>query len=275
MRCWPPPRSCSAARATNGRPPVRSARPPAPTRRSSPATSGRRPTSTWRPWPPSGSPTVTARTARTVSTPRSPTWNEVVDVVLRRTAAHGPGPILQALVRDDASPEIRTAATARAGPAHGGAGGRPVRRRRRRPADPAGPGGGGRTARRGPRPLPRLVRRARRHRPRRVRRTAPRAPWADRDGPSARSAPGQRVETAPDAAAVGGAAPGSHDPGRRSASRRSARSCRFAASLFVVDGSATRGTGPPKGADHGRVPGPHLPRTSPHGRAAHAATRRR
>jgi AcrR family transcriptional regulator len=38
---------------------------------------------------------------------------EVVQVVLRRTAAHGPGPILQALVRDDASPEIRGAATAR------------------------------------------------------------------------------------------------------------------------------------------------------------------
>ncbi len=38
---------------------------------------------------------------------------EVAQVVLRRTAAHGPGPILQALVRDDASPEIRAAATAR------------------------------------------------------------------------------------------------------------------------------------------------------------------
>lgn len=38
---------------------------------------------------------------------------EVARVVLRRTAAHGPGPILQALVRDDASPEIRDAATAR------------------------------------------------------------------------------------------------------------------------------------------------------------------
>jgi AcrR family transcriptional regulator len=38
---------------------------------------------------------------------------EVAQVVLRRTAAHGPGPSLQALVRDDASPEIRTAATAR------------------------------------------------------------------------------------------------------------------------------------------------------------------
>jgi len=39
--------------------------------------------------------------------------SEVAHVVLRRTAAHGPGPILQALVRDDASPEIRDAATAR------------------------------------------------------------------------------------------------------------------------------------------------------------------
>jgi AcrR family transcriptional regulator len=38
---------------------------------------------------------------------------EVAEVVLRRTAAHGPGPILQALARDDASPEIRAAATAR------------------------------------------------------------------------------------------------------------------------------------------------------------------
>jgi len=38
---------------------------------------------------------------------------EVARVVLRRTAAHGPGPILQSLVRDDASPEIRAAATAR------------------------------------------------------------------------------------------------------------------------------------------------------------------
>ena len=38
---------------------------------------------------------------------------EVAHVVLRRTAAHGPGPILQALVRDDASPEIRDAAAAR------------------------------------------------------------------------------------------------------------------------------------------------------------------
>ena len=38
---------------------------------------------------------------------------EVAEVVLRRTAAHGPGPSLQALVRDDASPEIRAAATAR------------------------------------------------------------------------------------------------------------------------------------------------------------------
>lgn len=39
--------------------------------------------------------------------------DEVAHVVLRRTAVHGPGPLLQALVRDDASPEIRTAATAR------------------------------------------------------------------------------------------------------------------------------------------------------------------
>jgi AcrR family transcriptional regulator len=38
---------------------------------------------------------------------------QVVDVVLRRTATRGPGPILQALVRDDASPEIREAARAR------------------------------------------------------------------------------------------------------------------------------------------------------------------
>ena len=38
---------------------------------------------------------------------------QVVDVVLRRTARQGPGPILQALVRDDASPEIREAARAR------------------------------------------------------------------------------------------------------------------------------------------------------------------
>ena len=38
---------------------------------------------------------------------------EVVDVVLRRTARRGPGPTLQALVRDDASAEIRRAATAR------------------------------------------------------------------------------------------------------------------------------------------------------------------
>jgi AcrR family transcriptional regulator len=38
---------------------------------------------------------------------------EVAEVVLRRTAAHGPGPILQALARDDASPEIRAAATDR------------------------------------------------------------------------------------------------------------------------------------------------------------------
>lgn len=38
---------------------------------------------------------------------------EVAQVVLRRTASHGPGPILQALAHDDASPEIRAAATAR------------------------------------------------------------------------------------------------------------------------------------------------------------------
>ena len=38
---------------------------------------------------------------------------EAALVVLRRTAAHGPGPVLQALVRDDASPEIRAAAAAR------------------------------------------------------------------------------------------------------------------------------------------------------------------
>jgi len=38
---------------------------------------------------------------------------QVVEVVLRRTARRGPGPILQALVRDDASAEIRAAATAR------------------------------------------------------------------------------------------------------------------------------------------------------------------
>jgi AcrR family transcriptional regulator len=38
---------------------------------------------------------------------------EVAEVVLRRTAAHGPGPVLQALARDDASPEIRAAASAR------------------------------------------------------------------------------------------------------------------------------------------------------------------
>ena len=38
---------------------------------------------------------------------------QVVEVVLRRTARRGPGPILQALVRDDASPEIREAARAR------------------------------------------------------------------------------------------------------------------------------------------------------------------
>ena len=37
----------------------------------------------------------------------------VVAVVLRRTAQRGPGPVLQALVRDDASEEIRAAATAR------------------------------------------------------------------------------------------------------------------------------------------------------------------
>jgi AcrR family transcriptional regulator len=38
---------------------------------------------------------------------------QVVEVVLRRTARRGPGPILQALVRDDASAEIRAAAAAR------------------------------------------------------------------------------------------------------------------------------------------------------------------
>jgi AcrR family transcriptional regulator len=38
---------------------------------------------------------------------------QVVDVVLRRTARKGPGPVLQALVRDDGSPEIRQAARAR------------------------------------------------------------------------------------------------------------------------------------------------------------------
>jgi len=38
---------------------------------------------------------------------------EVAEVILRSTAAHGPGPILQALARDDASPEIRAAAAAR------------------------------------------------------------------------------------------------------------------------------------------------------------------
>lgn len=38
---------------------------------------------------------------------------QVVDMVLRRTATRGPGPILQALVRDDASPEIHDAARAR------------------------------------------------------------------------------------------------------------------------------------------------------------------
>ena len=38
---------------------------------------------------------------------------EVAEVVLRRSAKHGPGPTLQALVRHDASPEIRDAATAR------------------------------------------------------------------------------------------------------------------------------------------------------------------
>jgi AcrR family transcriptional regulator len=37
----------------------------------------------------------------------------VVEVVLRRTDRRGPGPILQALVRDDASEEIRAAAKAR------------------------------------------------------------------------------------------------------------------------------------------------------------------
>ena len=34
-------------------------------------------------------------------------------MVLRRTARQGPGPVLQALVRDDASPEIREAARTR------------------------------------------------------------------------------------------------------------------------------------------------------------------
>ena len=38
---------------------------------------------------------------------------EVVDVVLRRTARRGPGPVLQALVHDDAPAEIRAAAAAR------------------------------------------------------------------------------------------------------------------------------------------------------------------
>ena len=38
---------------------------------------------------------------------------QVVAVVLRRTSHRGPGPTLQALVRDDASPEIRDAARAR------------------------------------------------------------------------------------------------------------------------------------------------------------------
>jgi AcrR family transcriptional regulator len=38
---------------------------------------------------------------------------QVVEIVLRRTARRGPGPILQALVRDDAPEEIRAAATAR------------------------------------------------------------------------------------------------------------------------------------------------------------------
>jgi AcrR family transcriptional regulator len=38
---------------------------------------------------------------------------EVAEVILRSTAAHGPGPILQSLARDDASPEIRAAAVAR------------------------------------------------------------------------------------------------------------------------------------------------------------------
>jgi AcrR family transcriptional regulator len=38
---------------------------------------------------------------------------EVAEVALHRSAKHGPGPILQTLVRDDASPEIRDAATAR------------------------------------------------------------------------------------------------------------------------------------------------------------------
>jgi AcrR family transcriptional regulator len=39
--------------------------------------------------------------------------DEVARVVLRRTAAHGPGPLLQSLVRDDAAPDIRAAAPAR------------------------------------------------------------------------------------------------------------------------------------------------------------------
>ena len=38
---------------------------------------------------------------------------QVVGVVLRRTATRGPGPMLQALVRDDTSPEIGEAARAR------------------------------------------------------------------------------------------------------------------------------------------------------------------
>lgn len=38
---------------------------------------------------------------------------QVVEVVLQRTARRGPGPILQALVRDDTSPEIGQAARAR------------------------------------------------------------------------------------------------------------------------------------------------------------------
>ena len=39
--------------------------------------------------------------------------DEVARTVLRRTSAHGPGPLLQSLVRADASPEIREAAVAR------------------------------------------------------------------------------------------------------------------------------------------------------------------
>ena len=39
--------------------------------------------------------------------------DQVVEVVLRRTARRGPGPVLQALVRDDVPPEIGEAARAR------------------------------------------------------------------------------------------------------------------------------------------------------------------